>query len=139
MKPVGLHFLGFFFFLEKKMHVKNNNFYYDSWLAGSVEGGGPTPLHAASPVASASLPASPGSAATSSASAASTTVVSDSCAAWVLHPLLSPWGCLRPHLLLWRLSSSKKIDLYRDFAAGIYRSLYTGDTVSHVGVFDIAL
>jgi hypothetical protein len=77
--------------------------YYDSWLSGSVEGGGPTPLHVASPEATASLSASSGSAATSSssaASAASTSVMSDSCAARVLHPLLSPWGWLRPHLLL---------------------------------------
>jgi hypothetical protein len=91
---------------------KNNSFYYDFWLAGSVEGGGPTPLHVASPVASASLPASSGSAASSAASAASTasatstTVVSDSCAAWVLHPLLSSCNCLRPHLLLWRLEAA---------------------------------
>jgi hypothetical protein len=45
--------MGFFY----RKNTKNNNFIYDSWLAGSVEGGGPTPLHVASPVASASLPA----------------------------------------------------------------------------------
>jgi hypothetical protein len=32
--------------------------------------------------------------------------------------------------------SSKKIDLPSDFAAGVYQS---GDTVSHVGIFDPAL
>jgi hypothetical protein len=35
--------------------------------------------------------------------------------------------------------SSKNIDLERDFAAGVYKSLWTGDTVSHVGIFDPAL
>ncbi len=34
------------------------------------------------------------------------------------------------------MASSKKIDLYRDSAAGVYTSLQTGDTVSHVGIFD---
>jgi hypothetical protein len=33
------------------------------------------------------------------------------------------------------MSSSKNIDLTRDFGAGVYQSLYTGDTVSHVGIF----
>ncbi len=52
------------------------------------------------------------------------------------------------------MSSSKKIDfaagIYQSlqtgdtvshvgFAAGIYQSLQTGDTVSHVGIFDPAL
>jgi hypothetical protein len=37
------------------------------------------------------------------------------------------------------LIKSKKIDLERDFAAGVYQSLQTGDTVSHVGIFDSAL
>ncbi len=32
------------------------------------------------------------------------------------------------------MSSSKNIDLYRDFAAGVYQCLHTGDTVSHVGI-----
>jgi hypothetical protein len=32
----------------------------------------------------------------------------------------------------------KKIDQLRDFAAGVYQSLSTGDTVSHVGIFDTA-
>ena len=100
----------FLWFLKKKkysdVHVQKKQLYYDSWLSGSVEGGGPIPLHVASPVATASLSASSGSAATSSASAASTSVMSDSCAAWVLHPLLSPWGWLRPHLLLWRLEAA---------------------------------
>jgi hypothetical protein len=36
-----------------------------------------------------------------------------------------------------KMLSSKKID--RDFAAGIYQILKTGDTVSHVGIFDPAL
>ncbi len=30
------------------------------------------------------------------------------------------------------MPSSKKTDLKRDFAAGVYQSLQTGDTVSHV-------
>jgi hypothetical protein len=34
------------------------------------------------------------------------------------------------------MSSSKKIDLQRDFAAGVYQSFQTGDTVGHVGIFD---
>jgi hypothetical protein len=33
----------------------------------------------------------------------------------------------------------KKIDLERDFAAGVCQSLETGDTFSHVGTFDPAL
>jgi hypothetical protein len=37
------------------------------------------------------------------------------------------------------MSSSKNIDLYRDFAAGVYHSLKTGDTVSHVVIIDQAL
>jgi hypothetical protein len=40
------------------------------------------------------------------------------------------------------MSSSKKVDLQRDFAAGIYQSLHIDiyvDTVSHVGIFDPAL
>ncbi len=37
------------------------------------------------------------------------------------------------------MSSSKKTDLYRDFAAGVHQSLQTGDTISHVGIFDPAL
>ncbi len=36
------------------------------------------------------------------------------------------------------MSSSKNIDLEKDFAAGFYQSLWTGDTVSHVGIFDTA-
>ncbi len=32
-----------------------------------------------------------------------------------------------------------KIDLWRDFSAGVYKSLNTGDTVSHVGILDPAL
>jgi hypothetical protein len=38
-----------------------------------------------------------------------------------------------------KISSSKKIDLQRDFAADVYHSLKTGDTVSHVVIFDPAL
>jgi hypothetical protein len=34
------------------------------------------------------------------------------------------------------MSSSKKIYLQRDFAACVYQSLLTGDTVSRVGIFD---
>ncbi len=34
------------------------------------------------------------------------------------------------------MSSSKNIDLWRDFAVGVYQSLQTGDTVSYVGIFD---
>ncbi len=34
------------------------------------------------------------------------------------------------------MSSSKKMS--RDFAAGVYQSLWTGDKVSHVGIFDPA-
>ncbi len=37
-----------------------------------------------------------------------------------------------------KMPSSNKIDLLRDFAAGVYQSLQTGDTVSHVGIFDPA-
>ena len=37
------------------------------------------------------------------------------------------------------MSLSKKIDLLRDFAAGVYQSLYTGDKDNHVGVFYPAL
>jgi hypothetical protein len=37
------------------------------------------------------------------------------------------------------MTSSKKIELERDFAAGVYQSLSTGDTVSHVGIFEPAL
>ncbi len=37
------------------------------------------------------------------------------------------------------MSSSKKIYLQRDFAAGVYESLLTGDTVSRVGIFDPVL
>ncbi len=37
------------------------------------------------------------------------------------------------------MTSSKNIDLKRDFAVGVYQSLYTGDTISYVGVFDPAL
>jgi hypothetical protein len=37
------------------------------------------------------------------------------------------------------MSSPKKIDLKRDFAIGAYQRLKTGDTVSHVGIFDPAL
>jgi hypothetical protein len=37
------------------------------------------------------------------------------------------------------MSSSKKIDLQRDFAAGVYQSLETGDTVNRVSIFDPAL
>jgi hypothetical protein len=38
-----------------------------------------------------------------------------------------------------KMSSSKKIDLQMDFAAGVYQSLETGDTVNRVGIFDPAL
>jgi hypothetical protein len=38
-----------------------------------------------------------------------------------------------------KMSSSIKSDLYKDFAAGAYQSLYTGFTVSHVDIFDLAL
>jgi hypothetical protein len=38
-----------------------------------------------------------------------------------------------------KMSSSKKIDLSGDFAAGVSQSFLTGDTVSHVGIFDPAL
>jgi hypothetical protein len=31
--------------------------------------------------------------------------------------------------------TSSKMDLQQDFAAGVYQSLMTGDTVSHVGFF----
>ncbi len=47
-------------FFQKKITVKymyKEHLYYRSWLSGSVEGGGPTPLHVASPVATASLSA----------------------------------------------------------------------------------
>ncbi len=37
-----------------------------------------------------------------------------------------------------KMSSSKKTDLERDFAVGVYQSLKTGDTVSHVGIFGIS-
>ncbi len=37
------------------------------------------------------------------------------------------------------MSSSENIDLLRGFAAGVFQSLYTGETVSHVGIFDPAL
>ncbi len=37
------------------------------------------------------------------------------------------------------MSSPKKIDLKRDFAAGVYQSSCTGDTVRHVCFFDPAL
>jgi hypothetical protein len=37
------------------------------------------------------------------------------------------------------MSSSKKVDLYRDFAAGVYQGFWIGDTVSYVGIFDPAL
>jgi hypothetical protein len=37
------------------------------------------------------------------------------------------------------MSSSKKIDPERDFAAGAYQSLQAGDTASHVGIFDPVL
>jgi hypothetical protein len=37
------------------------------------------------------------------------------------------------------MSSSKKIDLSRDFAADVYQRLLTGGTVSYVGIFDQAL
>jgi len=37
------------------------------------------------------------------------------------------------------MSSSKTIVLQWDFAAGVYQSLWTRDTVSHVGIFDPAL
>ncbi len=37
------------------------------------------------------------------------------------------------------MSSSKKGDLQRDFAADVHQSLQTGGTVSHVGIFDPAL
>ncbi len=36
------------------------------------------------------------------------------------------------------MSSSKKIYLQRDFAAGVYQSLLTGD-ISRVGIFDPVL
>ncbi len=35
--------------------------------------------------------------------------------------------------------STKKINLYGDFAAGVYHGLQTGGTVSHAGIFDPAL
>jgi hypothetical protein len=38
-----------------------------------------------------------------------------------------------------KMSSSKYIDQQRDFAAGVYASLQTGDTVGNVGIFDPAL
>ncbi len=37
------------------------------------------------------------------------------------------------------MSSSNKIDLERDFAAGVYQSLQTRDTGIYVGIFDPAL
>ncbi len=37
------------------------------------------------------------------------------------------------------MSSSKQIDLRRDFAAGVYQILQTGDTFNHVGIFYPAL
>jgi hypothetical protein len=37
------------------------------------------------------------------------------------------------------MSSSVKIYLSGDIVAGVYQSLQTGDTVSHVGIFDPAL
>jgi len=39
------------------------------------------------------------------------------------------------------MSSYNKIDLYREFVAGVYhyQNLYTEDTVSHVCIFDPAL
>jgi hypothetical protein len=36
------------------------------------------------------------------------------------------------------MSSSKKIGQYRDFAAGVYQSFKTRETVSHVSIFDPA-
>ncbi len=36
------------------------------------------------------------------------------------------------------MSPSKEIDLLRDLAAHVHQSLYSGDTVSHVGTFDPA-
>jgi hypothetical protein len=35
--------------------------------------------------------------------------------------------------------SSKKLTCKRNFAAGVYQSLQTGDKVRHVGIFDPAL
>jgi hypothetical protein len=37
------------------------------------------------------------------------------------------------------MSTSKKTDRLRDSAAGVCQSLQTGDTVSHAGIFDLAL
>ncbi len=37
------------------------------------------------------------------------------------------------------MTSSKKNDLKRDFAAGVYHSSKAGETVSHVGIFDLDL
>ncbi len=37
------------------------------------------------------------------------------------------------------MSLTKKTDLKRDFAAGVYQNLETGSTVTHVGIFDPAL
>ncbi len=37
------------------------------------------------------------------------------------------------------MSSSKKIDLYRDFAAGVYQKKKSEDTVIHVNILDPAL
>ncbi len=37
------------------------------------------------------------------------------------------------------MSSSKTIDLKRDFAVGVYQSLKTEDTISHDDIFDPAL
>jgi hypothetical protein len=37
------------------------------------------------------------------------------------------------------MTSSKKIDLSRDFAADVYQRVLTGDTVSYIGIFDPAL
>jgi hypothetical protein len=38
-----------------------------------------------------------------------------------------------------KMSSSKKLTCKEDFAAGVYQSLWTGDSFSHVGIFDRAL
>jgi hypothetical protein len=37
------------------------------------------------------------------------------------------------------MSSTKNIALQRDFAAGVYQNLQTGDTVGDVGISDPAL
>ncbi len=52
-------------------------------------------------------------------------------------PFPSPHGLINYIDTQAKCRHLKKNYLQRDFAAGVYQDLLTGDTLSHVGIFDL--